>query len=989
MSSNFYIESHMSSMIGGMKFLVFGAVILVFLVAVGAQITYPDEVKALQEIRRKLKDPMNNLKNWKKGDPCTSNWKGVVCFDASDTNETTTESTTENGDADDVEEEEEDPPPNDGYLHVKELNLLNMNLSGTLSPQLGKLSHLKILDFMWNNISGTIPKEIGSIESLELLVLNGNQLTGPLPEELGFLSNLYRLQIDENNISGQIPKSFANLNETKHLHMNNNSLSGQIPPELSKLPKLIHLLLDNNNLSGYLPPEFSTLPKLRILQLDNNRFDGAIPDTYENMTKLLKLSLRNCNLQGAVPDLSRIPRLGYVDLSWNNLSGSIPSNKLSENITTIDLSHNNLGGPIPVSFSGLPRLQRLSLENNLLTGDVPSTIWQDRILNETERLLLDFQNNNLSNISSIPASANVSIRLQGNPVCKMTNQLNIVQFCGLQVGGGGEEVPQSPNNTAPPCSCPQDYEDVKNSPEPCFCALPIGVWYRLKSPGFSNFLPYRKPFEVYLTNGLEVQLYQLSISSFFWETGRRLEMRLKLFPAFNNQNNTFNHSEVQRITSLFKGWELPDDNVFGPYDLIKLTLLGPYANEVVNFSKSGISKGAVAGIVLGAVAGAVIIYAVASKLVMRRRVKRQETDMKKPQSSKVALDIDGVKDFTFEEMSLATKNFSDSAAIGQGGYGKVYKGVLTTGTIVAVKRALEDSLQGEKAFFTEISTLSRVHHRNLVSLIGYCDEGEEQMLVYEYMPNGTVRDYLSAKSEEALGFAMRLRIALGSAKGILYLHSEANPPIFHRDIKTSNILLDSKFTAKVADFGLSKLAAVTDVKGSVPGHVSTLVKGTPGYLDPEYMKTNIYTDKSDVYSLGVVFLELLTRMHPISHGKNIVREVNLAYESGIIFSVIDGRMGSYPSACVEKFVVLALNCCQENSKARPSMAEVVRELEQIWFMLPESESEVSYSVETEAKSGTPKQVSTSGTRNLYASSSSDISGSNLVSGAMLPSITPR
>ncbi|WRX32504.1 Serine-threonine/tyrosine-protein kinase [Theobroma cacao] len=259
------------------------------------------------------------------------------------------------------------------------------------------------------------------------------------------------------------------------------------------------------------------------------------------------------------------------------------------------------------------------------------------------------------------------------------------------------------------------------------------------------------------------------------------------------------------------------------------------------------------------------------------------------------------------------------------------------------------------------------------------------MLVYEFMSNGTLRDHLSAKSKEPLSFAMRLRVSLGSAKGILYLHTEADPPIFHRDIKASNILLDSKFTAKVADFGLSRLAPVPDVEGALPTHVSTVVKGTPGYLDPEYFLTHKLTDKSDVYSLGVVFLELLTGMQPISHGKNIVREVNVAYHSGMIFSVVDGRMGSYPSECVEKFVTLALKCCQDETDSRPSMADVVRELENIWLMMPESEIGVPESIDTVPEKMTPPS-SSSMVKNPYVSS--DVSGSDLVSG-VVPTITPR
>jgi serine/threonine protein kinase len=198
--------------------------------------------------------------------------------------------------------------------------------------------------------------------------------------------------------------------------------------------------------------------------------------------------------------------------------------------------------------------------------------------------------------------------------------------------------------------------------------------------------------------------------------------------------------------------------------------------------------------------------------------------------------------------------------------------------------------------------------------------------------------FFTAKSRRPLNFSQRIHIALGAAKGILYLHTEADPPIFHRDVKASNILLDSKFVAKVADFGLSRLAPVPDVDGTMPAHISTVVKGTPGYLDPEYFLTHKLTDKSDVYSLGVVLLELLTGMKPIQHGKNIVREVNTAYQSGEIAGVIDERISSSSSPeCVARLASLAVKCCKDETDARPSMADVVRELDAIRSALPEGE----------------------------------------------------
>lgn len=948
-----------------------GAVFLMWLfgssLLVGAQdgITHPDEVRALQAIRRTLIDPNRNLSNWNRGDPCTSRWTGVLCF---------------NGTQD------------DGYLHVRELQLLNMNLSGHLSPELGRLSRLRILDFMWNNITGSIPNEIGNITSLELLLLNGNYLTGSLPEEIGYLPNLDRIQIDENRISGELPKSFANLNKTKHFHMNNNSISGQIPPELARLPYLVHFLLDNNNLSGHLPPELSRMPNLTILQLDNNNFEGTtIPDSYGNMSKLLKLSLRNCNLQGPIPDLSRIPQLGYLDLSSNRLNGTITTNQLSRNITTIDLSNNELTGSIPASFSSLPILQELSLANNSLNGSIPSSLWQNKTLNANESLIVDLENNKFTDISgSTDLPPNVTLWLKGNPVCT-NNSLSLPQQCASRNDNTRSQSGTNSTGHCQPQSCPFPFEYSPTSNISCFCAVPLPVVYRLKSPGFSDFVPYINSFSEYLTTGLELDSDQLYIGSFEWEKGPRLKMNLKLYPVYNASNNSgnmFNGSEVQRIRGLFTGWNIPDSDIFGPYELINFNLPDIYRGAVVRTSGSGVSTGALVGIVLGGIAVAVTLSAVVTLLILRVRLRNYRLVSKRRQTLKSSIKIDGVKSFTYTELATATNNFNSSTQVGQGGYGKVYRGTLADGMVVAIKRAQEGSLQGEREFLTEIQLLSRLHHRNLVSLIGYCDEEGEQMLVYEFMPNGTLRDHLSAKSKEPPNFAMRLKIALGSAKGILYLHTEADPPIFHRDIKASNILLDSRFIAKVADFGLSRLAPVPDMEGAVPAHVSTVVKGTPGYLDPEYFLTHKLTDKSDVYSLGVVFLELLTGMQPISHGKNIVREVNVAYHSGMIFSVIDGRMGSYPSECVEKFVTLALKCSHDETDGRPSMADVVRELENIWAMMPESDVGVSVSIDTAAEKMTPPSSSSSSSlvKNPYVSS--DVSGSDLVSG-VIPSITPR
>ncbi|CAN6242082.1 unnamed protein product [Urochloa humidicola] len=821
----------------------------------------------------------------------------------------------------------------DGYLHVQELKLLQLNLEGTLAPELGQLSHMQTMDFMWNSIGGCIPKELGNITALNLLLLSGNRFNGTIPEEIGLLPNLSRIQIDQNLISGLIPKSLANLNNIKYLHMNDNALSGQIPPELSVLSSLVHLLLDNNNLSGYLPSELSQLPKILIIQIDNNNFSGtSIPSSYGNITTLLKLSLRNCSLEGPVLDVSGIPKLGYLDLSWNQLRGPISVGHFARTITTIDLSHNHLSGSIPGSFSALPNLQILSLDNNNIDGSFPPNVWQN-VDFRNRTLILDFQNNSLSNLSNpFFPPANVTILLYGNPVCATQIQLNTSRYCQSTP----VVVPDGYSYEKPICArCSFGdipFEMNPLSPIPCFCALPISVNYELTSPIFWDFHPYQVQFQNYLSSELSLSLYQLEVSAFTWSNGPRLTIYLKIFP---NNASLFNKSEVFRITGLFTGWLIKESNLFGPYEVLYIDDGLGYYDEKLSHQKVGRSRGATVGIIMAAFVAATILLLLFTIIIRRRR------SSKKQYARRILMKIDGVKDFTFRQLSHGTNDFSESAVIGRGGYGKVYRGVLADGTVVAVKRAQKGSLQGSKEFFTEIELLSRLHHRNLVPLLGYCDEEDEQMLVYEFMSNGTLREHLSVRAEDPLDFPTRLRIALGSSRGILYLHTEADPPIFHRDIKATNILLDSKWVAKVADFGLSRLAPVPEIEGSAPGHVSTVVKGTPGYLDPEYFLTHKLTDKSDVYSLGVVFLELLTGMQPISHGRNIVREIVAANQSGMLLSMVDSRMGSFHVECVERFGALALWCCRDETHTRPSMVEVVRELEMIWSIMPGTESVVS------------------------------------------------
>ncbi|XP_047321606.1 leucine-rich repeat receptor protein kinase HPCA1-like isoform X2 [Impatiens glandulifera] len=801
----------------------------------------------------------------------------------------------------------------------------NKGLSGNIPPSIGNLKKLSILLMEGCSFSGEIPDTFGSLEQLVTLSLTSNDLTGPIPPSLGNLKMLHWLDVAENRLTGTIPVSTATspgldqLVNTKHFHFGGNQLSGTIPPTLfNSNMTLIHLLFENNQLTGSIPSTIGLLRNLEVLRLDRNRLSGTVPPNISNLLSVHEFYLSSNQLTGPIPNIEKLTSMISLDLSNNSFdTTSFPSwySSLSS-LMTLAMENTQLIGEVPAALFSIPRLQSVVLRNNKLNGTLdlgsgPSSQLQ----------LVDLQNNSIGGYTERPDQRNLPIILVENPVCEGVDR----SYCRPLQSNPSYSTP--PNNCIP-LTCSNDQVSSPN----CQCAYPFTGNITLRAPsitGLGSSSLYSSLESSIMSNftsyGLPVD--SVSIRNPIRNTDNYLILQLGFFPL---DTDRFNRTGVYMTAFALNNQTYKPPDIFGPYI---------FSGEQYNhFQGSGSSKSNT-GIIIGAAVGGfvLVVLAILAGVYAFRQKKRAEKADKQnnpfalwnPDKSSGSIpQLKGTKPFTFEEMRKYSNNFSEVNDIGTGGYGKVYRGTLPDGKMIAIKRAMKGSMQGAIEFKSEIELLSRVHHKNVVSLVGFCFDQSEQMLVYEYIPNGTLKDSLSGQSGFRLDWARRLRIALGSARGLQYLHELADPPIIHRDIKSNNILLDDRLNAKVADFGLSKAIGNPDQT-----HITTQVKGTMGYMDPEYYMTNQLTDKSDVYSFGVTLLELVTAKQPIEKGKYIVREVRERMDKTKVLyniqEVIDPFLLGTALDGFEKFVDVALRCVMETGADRPTMGQVVKEIENI------------------------------------------------------------
>ncbi|XP_073300775.1 probable LRR receptor-like serine/threonine-protein kinase At1g07650 isoform X2 [Primulina huaijiensis] len=825
----------------------------------------------------------------------------------------------------------------DGACHVQNIFLKGQDLAGVLPPSLAKLPYLKTIDLTRNYLSGTIPPEWASTK-LEYMSVIVNRLSGPIPKYLGNITTLVYMSLESNQFNGTVPAELGKLINLVNLILSDNNLTAELPKELNNLKNLTELEMQASGFEGPIHSSISVLKNLTELRISDLNGAASKFPLLRDMTGMNRLILRSCNLSGEIPGyLQNMSALKELDLSFNSLTGEIPD------------------------IEGLDNLQNTYLTQNFLTGSVPE--WMK---NRDTRYQFDLSYNNFTE-TSVPSTCRETLNLfrgydEGKTIeldkCLRSSPCSKDWYSfHVNCGGGGIKIGDTFFEGDEESSGPAKFV---GSRENWGTSSTGDFWGR--NPSISDYVA--KNISVLRVNdsGLYMTARLSPISLTYY--GRCLAngnytVKLHFAEIVFRDNRSFQSLGRRMFDVYIQGEQkLKDFDIEKEANGVDKTVIQTFKTKVINktleirFHYAGKGSTAVPNrgtygpmisaisvesdfkppsnerkkILIGIGAALVALFLILT-VICFFWWKRRSDKISREQELR-GLDL-RTGFFTFRQIKAATNNFNSENKIGEGGFGSVYKGTLLDGTVIAVKQLSSKSKQGNREFVNEVGIISGLQHPNLVKLYGCCIEGNQLLLVYEYMENNNLARALYGPEEWQLDmdWSTRRKICIGIAKCLAFLHEESTLKIVHRDIKTNNVLLDKDLNPKISDFGLAKLEEDDNT------HIITRVAGTIGYMAPEYALWGHLTYKADVYSFGIVALEIVagmnnTRFRPSDGYFCLLDWALVLQKTGKLMELVDPRLLPYiDMEEAEKIIRIALLCTSPSPALRPTMSEVVSMLQ--------------------------------------------------------------
>ncbi|CDP09856.1 unnamed protein product [Coffea canephora] len=833
-------------------------------------------------------DPFNSLSSWDpSGSPC-QDYKGVFCNPAG---------------------------------NVVKIVLWNTSLGGNLSPALAGLKSLRILTFFGNKFTGNIPSEYGQIDTLWKINLSSNALAGSIPEFLGDLSNIRFLDLSKNGYSGDIPSAlFKNCYRTRFVSFSHNNLSGAIPVSIGNCLSLEGLDFSYNSLSGGLPSEICTIPRLAYLSLRGNVLSGSVQEQVSACGSLEVLDIGSNLFTGLAPfGALALANITNFNISSNEFQGELPEiESCSERFEFLDVSGNNLDGKIPLSITKCSALKYLDLGFNRLTGSIPV-----EIANLKRLLVIRLANNSID--GTIP---------------KEFGSIEWLQALDLHNLGISGEIPDEITN----CRFLRELDVSGNSLRGSIPQNLYNMSYLVILDLRSNQLNGSIPSTLgKLSNLHSLDLSQNILSGQIPSSLGNLKNLTHFNVSYNNLSGAI--PLVQSIQGFGSSAFSNNPGLCGaPLE----TSCAPNGTKTET-GKPKLSPSAIVAIV----AAAVILTGVCVITVMNiktRRGRREDEAVVVAESTPLASTDSNViigklvlfskaLPSKYEDWEAGTKALLDKEClIGGGSIGTVYKTTFEGEISIAVKK-LETlgRIRNQDEFEQEIGRLGNLRHPNLVAFQGYYWSSSMQLILSEFVPNGNLYDNLHGLSypgtstgagNPELNWSRRFQIALGTARALAYLHHDCRPPVLHLNVKSTNILLDDNYEAKLSDYGLGKLLPLLDNFGLTNFHNAV------GYVAPELAQSLRLSDKCDVYSFGVIMLELVTGKKPVESPAATEVVILCEYvrdliERGTASDCFDRSLRGFAENELIQVMRLGLICTSEVPTRRPSMAEVVQFLESI------------------------------------------------------------